>query len=287
MLTQDGGDFLEVFNGEQIKGVCAPRWGVTLFPETELKYSELYNGWRCVKASLDVHVPAGCFAKPAPRWEQAWVNHWFRHAPLDECEYRKRRLWAYSIQPPVMFVNWLIRIGMTLLVVLTGFKIRNLQPIHSILSTNMGDVLDSIKNGNYFWPKSWGEHPIGYFARIGLPVFTPLSLSLIAIICSVVDAAFLPTFAVAILALYISTPLAAGLAAAGLFGTAHMLDWKEKRKSNVPVIRDYLQPNMVEYLSCETLAGQPRRFKNVPLKHRTVRLWYEDTKAKVCRPFAR
>lgn len=62
----------------------------------------------CVEfAAMDVVVPHELFAKEPHAWEKQWVNFWFRAHSIDQCEYRKRRILAYTVQPLPVFV-WLI-----------------------------------------------------------------------------------------------------------------------------------------------------------------------------------
>ena len=50
-------------------------------------------------AELTVEVPQEVFAKEPPKWEQAWVNAMFRDPPRDQCDYRRRRIVAYTVLP--------------------------------------------------------------------------------------------------------------------------------------------------------------------------------------------
>ena len=40
-----------------------------------------------------------------------WANLWFKKNPRDECEYRKRKIVAFTIQPPLTILWWLIKYG--------------------------------------------------------------------------------------------------------------------------------------------------------------------------------
>ncbi|MCH7883000.1 hypothetical protein IIA95_01125 [Patescibacteria group bacterium] len=51
---------------------------------------------------LKISVDERFFAENPPQWEQGWVNFWYETAPRDQCQYRRRRFVAYSIQPPVL-----------------------------------------------------------------------------------------------------------------------------------------------------------------------------------------
>lgn len=76
LLRYDGSALSDAFHEQYRDKDKHAGWGII----------EGDDGWRAVSTSLEVIVPKGVFAKPPPAWEAAWVNHWFRHAPLDECD---------------------------------------------------------------------------------------------------------------------------------------------------------------------------------------------------------
>src|SRR6185295_9161179 len=51
---------------------------------------------------VTVNVPVECFAKEPSAWEKTWVNHFFRAKSVDQCDFRRRRLFAYLVQPLVL-----------------------------------------------------------------------------------------------------------------------------------------------------------------------------------------
>ena len=61
----------------------------------------------------EFEVPEELFAKkPKTKpgklmWK--WANLWFKKNPRDECEYRKRKIIAFTIQPPLTIPWWLIK----------------------------------------------------------------------------------------------------------------------------------------------------------------------------------
>ncbi|MBI5793753.1 hypothetical protein HZA87_01530 [Candidatus Uhrbacteria bacterium] len=292
LLTADGSALTFLLNKKYTSGDRNACWGISELPKEQWPdpNDDLTDGWRAVTASLDVDVPAEVFAKPPPAWEAAWVNHWFRNPPIDQCEYRQRRLWAYSIQPPVMLLNWLIRLAITLFALLAGFKQVTWKPILHLLSTSSPDVFESFRNGNYFWPKIWSESRMRFVARAGLPVLTPLSLITISWISYRCAAGFSDSFFLTFIMILASVGIglqflalvAVGIktAAIGMF-----LSWHYHNMMR-PVTIDYLEPETVMFLSCDRLEGASRTLSSIPWR-RSVRLLYQATKAAVCRPFAR
>ncbi len=38
-----------------------------------------------------------------------WVNGWYsKKTPIDDCDYRKRKIWAFTIKPPLFLIAWII-----------------------------------------------------------------------------------------------------------------------------------------------------------------------------------
>lgn len=57
----------------------------------------------------DVSVPEGYFAKEPSAWEKWWVNFWHESKPKNQCQFRKRRILAYTVQPFVVIPCALIK----------------------------------------------------------------------------------------------------------------------------------------------------------------------------------
>ncbi len=62
-------------------------------PRYRPQWKELYT------AEIEVVVPDGTFAKEPPAWEKKWVNMFFSYEAVDQCDFRRRRMFAYFIQP--------------------------------------------------------------------------------------------------------------------------------------------------------------------------------------------
>lgn len=77
---------------------------------------------RCAfeKFAVDVVVPEELFAAKPLDW--GWVNYYYKSLPRDQCEFRKRRFFAYSAQPFVItlsfFIWWVIQ-SVTILALLS------------------------------------------------------------------------------------------------------------------------------------------------------------------------
>lgn len=49
-----------------------------------------------------------------------WVNGWYKNKPIDECEYRKRKIFAFTIKPPIMLAGWIMSSFFGILYTLIG-----------------------------------------------------------------------------------------------------------------------------------------------------------------------
>lgn len=58
-----------------------------------------------ISTSLRVDIPKDVFAKEPPEWEKKWVNRYFTEKPYNQCAYRKRRIFAYTLQVPYFLMS--------------------------------------------------------------------------------------------------------------------------------------------------------------------------------------
>ena len=55
-------------------------------------------------AEVNVEVSADFFAKDPPQWLEQWVNLVYEYPPRDQCAFRRRFLFAFTLQPVVLAV---------------------------------------------------------------------------------------------------------------------------------------------------------------------------------------
>ena len=80
--------------------------------ESSIPWSKVEDGsyvreWSCLgvlaTAIVEFVVPEALFAKkPETRFQKAiwkWANLWYDKSPRDECEYRKRKILAFTLKP--------------------------------------------------------------------------------------------------------------------------------------------------------------------------------------------
>lgn len=118
----------------------------------DLKFLSWVNllGSGCV----EVDVPEELFAKKPWDWE--WTNNFFDSPPRDQCAFRKRRLFAYTIQPVLVagtfailgvgaVVSWLFSLCAVVLLLSVGMR-GNYEPLWHPLRDKPSEVFDGVSN---------------------------------------------------------------------------------------------------------------------------------------------
>jgi hypothetical protein len=238
--------------------------------------------------TLSVMVPANAFAKQPPAWEQAWVNHMFSDKPQDQCEYRRRRIFSYTLQPIGFFFNFfVIRTLMLFISSLWLSRGMSLQPLLHPLRYNTADTADVLKGGSWVIPHlPEDDHALvltpSYLLRklwkaplmplVWIPLLLCLRFHFFALVLFIVVCIFLTAALIVF--------LASGGAGKVWNVLSSFLSGKEKDELW------YLDQEEVEAITC-TPGMQPRTsIGALPAKHRTIRLYFQDLKSRVCRPFS-
>jgi len=223
-----------------------------------------YQGFGCVEQQ--VLVPVEVFAKEPAAWEKAWVNLFFRSRPGDQCDFRKRRLFAYTIQP-ILGVSrslWFLLFGFVgLLFACKPSKFPWGGVLHPF-RRSLEEALNFMDLPETSW--AWRTHswkktlaltllmtPVGWAVTGGV-VVTAMTISL---------ATFWTSFVLPALIIF-------SVAGGGLVGrllVAHLAPWLNERKAT----------HTRQALVC----GSNKKAS------KPIRLYFHDIKAKVCRPFSR
>lgn len=226
--------------------------------------------YRCVAEPILVDVPAGAFAKDPPQWEQAWVNMFYRKAPIDQCDYRRRRILAYTLQPLLM----LLSLGVRLVVFIIGLLIgaRNLHPKYfNFFQYNVESIDEMVKGGTIFYGRT--DSVLLNIVRFPLmPLFWPIYY-IILMQNSILG--LLSTVGTVILSLLIFT------VGAGTIG--YFYDRHQENVASQPAW--YLDEDEQDLIVC-TGQKKPMTVGELPLRHRSIRLRVAALKSKVCRPFS-
>jgi hypothetical protein len=217
---------------------------------------------------LTVNVPTGVFAPEPSEMEKVWVNHFFKDKCVDQCEFRRRRMFAYGLQPLLMLGQLVVRSFFLLAALLYGSKKISAMPLLHPLRHDMGDVLDTVYGRSIFFHRWWT-----------VP-FMPIILILITLIS-------VSGKAPVIFALLATIGLVVGIVA--FFATESyvgVIDWIKKKLEgdpNEPLW--YVDQNEIDMLTCSP-SRKPFTFKTLPAKKKTLSLRFNDIKSKVCRPFS-
>lgn len=69
----------------------------------------LFNLFFTAIAQVEVNIPQELFAEKPKTWFReamwTWVNRWYETSPRDECVYRKRMIFAFTIQVALIFIG--------------------------------------------------------------------------------------------------------------------------------------------------------------------------------------
>lgn len=226
---------------------------------------------------VSVDVPAGLFAKEPPAWEKWWVNLFFSGNTVDQCDYRKRRLLAYSLQPIIMLVAILANASCRLVIFLFTLmylpRRMSMKYLIHPLEYDMNDVAMTMEmsRGSYLFGR--GENELLNAARlllapplwIGLFLMTwfdrwgniPHYLSLAGLI-------FVPAIFAVLIFIWIHSRF-------------------EIKRSDDRAW--YMDEKELPLLLCNG-DKKSTKFSDLPASKKTLKLRFFDLKNKVCRPFS-
>lgn len=73
------------------------------------------------QAALEVVVPARGFASEPPAWINWWANRWFSSRPANQCQFRGRCFFAFTLQLPILLVTLALSLLGLLVTLILGF----------------------------------------------------------------------------------------------------------------------------------------------------------------------
>ena len=211
--------------------------------------------------SVAIDVPEGVFAKEPPQWEKNWVNLFFRGRPDDQCDYRKRRIFAYTVQPILGIIRSALFLVLTLVANLFGFKGQwrgVLHPFqHEVACLESYTDHLVLEWADKKWP---GTDRASFIAILGSPIVYPALVFVYRALSEAPLLAVLKIFGWAVLVAL------CGIAALGLVGTIAVkaeAKYQQRRRESAQLL----------------VCGNEKE------KSRPIKLIFRDVKAKVCRPF--
>lgn len=272
------------------------------------------------QTEITVMVPAELFAKEPPAWEKWWVNLLFNSKPQDQCQFRRRRMIAYSIQPLfVLFIVPILAIVRFLaasVLLFLGKREVNLEPIIHPFKHETNDVWRNAED-SVFLRDAEGKRQHWLITLFSPPVF----LGFLAILAGI--RFVFPSFFSQITLLWWYYPLVAlavlagiavtGILLLGLFSVIYSLlqialkvlkaktadplaelrktriQAREKREQEEAERKrrkeEQLRVELEQLLMCD--GGFIPKLSELPKEKQTIYLRFQDLKAKVCKPYAR
>jgi hypothetical protein len=243
---------------------------------------------------LSLDIPKECFAKEPSELEKTYVNWMFSNKAVDQCDFRKRRLFAYTIQVPMVLLSFIVRFVMCGVSALAfgwrGFKFEYLNPFSGY------DLGDSVRltydEGTFFIRKlpedkdhikeySAGEIAWYVLRKICLLPFMPIVFTLIVMMVLNHRVAVIMVGLMTMIICIAVVLLIVAFFASGAFREVFdaLMD-----KFLAPPTKWYKDKEEVDLLLC---SNDKKPLSVATLQRKSIRLRFQDIKARVCKPFAR
>lgn len=279
-------------------------WWLNGLSEQKHKKNQSVSYLENSMAEISIVVGKEFFAKEPSALESWWVNLWYREAPFDQCEFRKRRIPAYSIQPPLVLV-WMIfsvlnRLVYTLFALFLGMRDIRWSPIIHPFMESKDDILtNGIKGGSsIFMDDGHGGDKPWYIQLLFPPVVV-----ILADIAWVINHFHVWDWAIFALAIF-----GTGIVLGGVLSKLLDLlvpnikkEWnklgerviqyekeragEEKKRADTERRFALLYEDDMKFITCTGVPLQAS-VAALPKERQTVHLRFQELKAKRCRPFA-
>jgi hypothetical protein len=243
---------------------------------------------------VSVDVPKGIFAAEPPAWEKTWVNHFFSDKSVDQCAFRRRRLFAYLVQPLLIFGSILIRAFFLLIALLVGAKDTSLMPLIHPLKYDLGDAKDIVSGGTIFvrhvpeddldsdfcFGRDFKSSVSYVLRKFCLLPFMPLILGLCTLIFLTSKALFIMGVTLICIAILAAALLIAFYGPVLIERIKDIIEGKSSKEE--PWFNDKEE---IDSLTCNA-DKKALTFGTLPEKKKSIKLRFLDLKSKVCRPFS-
>jgi hypothetical protein len=263
-------------------------WG-SVFP----KY---HDGWLPKMGSeiLTVSVPEEFFAKEPSALEKIWVNHLFADKCVDQCEFRRRRLFAYTLQILWMMGNISLRAIFLVIGLLIGARKLSIKPLIHPLRYDFVDAMNVCTGGTIFFrhlkeddaKESWTDWmPIKHLWYIirklcFIPLMPIILITSILLFVFATKAAIIITviFSIILCFFFLATALLQAIDS-GLLKNVESFFGRFAKQDN------FLNIENIGLLLCDD--KKPITFNTLPSSKKTVKLRIANLKAKICRPYSK
>jgi hypothetical protein len=249
------------------------------------------GGWkngRLGSGYIEVGVPQELFAKQPRDW--GWVNSFFNTPPRDQCAFRRRRIFAYTLQPVVWSMLLAIvgfmgaiagLVNLICIVCLLSVGVRgiNYAPLRHPFQHKPRDIWEGLQRPVFV--------PIIKERHVPLPIaVSPLVLIVAGIFTQLISGAPFGTLA------WFTTFGKVMLTPIILFGLISLfvmwsegIDWDEHKRLQAQEQRQRLAVE-VDELICTTTGPRKPDVWQLPFRPKTIRFYAHALKQKVCRGFA-
>ncbi len=228
---------------------------------------------------ITVYCPRQCFAAEPSDFEKSWVTWLMTDKSVDQCDFRRKRLFAYTAQLPLFVLFMVLTALLTLASLFIGAKEFSLKPLLHPLTYGFENSLEMISSGTIFyrrgkdsWVKRWALMPLMpaiVFAFAGFMVLIIKAGALYSL------------FHVILGILGIAVILGVLFVIVGL-----VINHLEERKLALEAADAwYLDEEEASFMACSP-GKRMASLGDLPAKKRTLRLRFLDLKSKVCRPFS-
>ena len=250
---------------------------------------------------ISIDVPKEVFA-PEP-FDRGYVNHFFSDKLVDQCHFRRRRMFAYTVQPLMLLALTMFRVflfAVAASILCSDIPYHHLwHPIKYSMSQTWDDFFDDCKSWAFrFNPSIIAPKPKHFIQWCWRAPAAPIVWlpPVIATLCHNWLLMFMWPISMVFSALFLLfiIYLASGQAKEHL--SSVRLSWilipfirllkpitfLLNRQSNLW----YLDRNEMDLLVCEQ-QKKPTTYASIPMQRKSIKLRYQHLKSKVCKPFSR
>lgn len=249
-----------------------------------------------LSSPISVTVPKGVFAKEPAYWEKIWVNHLFRDKVIDQCDFRRRRFFAYGVQPIILLAILLVKLVIITIAASILCRAFSLKYLYHPLTYSLKDTLDVFERGSllvFEVPLRLGDKIDGEFPRplylirkfwlaLLLPLFwLPIALMIYNHAYAVATIMSFILLGTAIFVLIMSFMANH----ARILGVPFSWTWNKLNDSLESKEIWYLDQDQIDLITCSE-NKKTLTYKNMPAHRKTFKLKMQNIKSKVCKPFS-
>ncbi|MFH0779523.1 MAG: hypothetical protein V1928_01560 [Parcubacteria group bacterium] len=242
-------------------------------------------------AEENIKVESEFFApEPAP-WLDNWVNCYFSKGPRDQCSFRRRAIFAFTLQPFIRLVHWLLLESFHLIIFLVyllgGLRINNLGGFfHPFDEWDSDPTAAFTDDDPTFWWNCSADEKRQYKwiipTWLAMPVVWLSALTGVFLLILYADQIRWDIFGwiIGLVCLALVVAVVLGVVLKNHFRKLDIAD-----EALLKAALDRYYADQVYPISC--LAGKVKEaeLSALPETHRTITLRFQDLKARVCKPF--